>query len=193
MRAPGSKAVRMRRLEHEDAQLYAEKLGRLQGNLLSLEFVLRAFLVNDALMYTVEGGVSQAFPQHSSLDKLKVGDCVPVNAFTNYDTLGQLIAKYNTRVNRAANDLCIDAELVDVRDAIAHGRVSAPDIAEPLHLLKFSKPEPGINSVRVTHSIFLTAAWLSSQIKRVGEAILKVQEANERLAGGGIVSGRSRV
>lgn len=83
-----------------------------------------------------------------------------------------------------AQEVCVDVELVDIRDAIAHGRVSAASIAGPIHLLKFSKPEPEDECVEVTFSVALTAAWLDSQANRAADAVRKVNDANERLVRG---------
>jgi len=151
-------------------------LGRLVENLQSLEFALRAFLVNDE---PASGGSS---PQSEHLADLNVGDTVPLNAFTNYDGLLQCIRKYNNRIKTLSDDLKVDETLVDIRDAIAHGRVSASSPSASLHLLKFSRPKTTDNHVKVTFSISMTEEWLSGQTKRVYKELLKVSEANHILA-----------
>ena len=110
------------------------------------------------------------------------GDIVPENAFTNYDTLGQLINKYNSNSRISSVGFGIDETLVDIRDAIAHRRVSAATYSGTLKLLKFDKPKNG--QVKVTFSASLTEKWFAEQIKRVYGAVLKVNEANDKLQSG---------
>jgi len=45
-------------------------------------------------------------------------------------------------MNSKGRDL-IDRSIVDIRDAIAHGRVAADEEGGQLRLLKFSKPKDG--------------------------------------------------
>ena len=152
-------------------------LGKLVGNFQSLEFVLRAFLTN------AEIARKGPLPKSATdIHKMNEGDIVPENAFTNYDTLGQLIEKYNGTPKILSAGLTIDETLVEIRDAIAHGRVSAEMPSSSLKLLKFNKPKNG--QVRVTFSVTLTKEWFGKQIKRVYDAVLKVNEANDKLQSG---------
>lgn len=146
---------------------YTFGVGKLIVNLHSFEFALRAFLWNR------EGGSSWAF-----LESLCEGDTVPENAFTNYDTLGQLIIKYNAFVSSRFPNLQINPSLVDLRDALAHGRVASSVPSPPLRLLKFGKPAGG--NVNVTHSIVVDDAWLSEQKTRVRLQLEKIMEADQR-------------
>ena len=140
----------------------------------SLEFALRAFLVN----YEIASGGT--FPQSTNLYDMNEGDIVPENAFTNYDTLRQLIKKYNNNPRILSAGLIIDETLVDIRDAIAHGRVSAATPSSSLKLLKFDKQKN--NQVKVTFSVTMTNEWFGEQTKRVYNAVLKVSEANGQIA-----------
>jgi hypothetical protein len=85
--------------------------------------------------------------------------------------LGQLIKKFNSEMKRRGLNE-IDEHLIAVRDALAHGRVSAPNPNDEIRLLKFSKPENG--RVRVEFNEVMSAAWFKGQIIRVREAILAV-------------------
>ena len=152
---------------------HALNLGKLIANFHSLEFALRAFLVN----YEIASGGS--FPQSANLGEMNEGDIAPENAFTNYDTLGQLINKYNNNPRILSASLKIDATLVDIRDAIAHGRVSSAMPSSSLKLLKFDKPKN--NKVKVTFSVTMTKEWFREQVRRVYNAVLKVSEANDKL------------
>jgi hypothetical protein len=139
---------------------YAANLGKLVSNLQSLEFALRA--------YIAKMREPHYNPNMPALDSLTVGQLVPENAFTNYDSLGELIGKFNElRPNDA-----IDLTLVDLRDAIAHGRVSAPVPAPHFRILKFARPKNG--STTVTFSEGLTSEWFRVQIQKVGTEVRKV-------------------
>jgi len=55
---------------------HASDLGKLVSNLQSLEFALRAFLVNDEIR------AGRSFPQSANLNNMDIDDVVPLNAFT---------------------------------------------------------------------------------------------------------------
>jgi len=143
-------------------------LGKVIVNLHSLEFKLRAFL------WKREGHSSWKF-----LSALREGDTAPENAFTNYDTLNELIEKYNAEAGESFPELCVDPRIVDLRDAIAHGRLGSDVPQPPLRLLKFSKPAGG--NVKVTNSILVDDQWLSAQTTRVRLEIEKVAKALENI------------
>lgn len=149
---------------------YALLLGKIVSNLQSLEFSLRAFLTNNE--------VAKGKSFNIDLAKLKVGDQVSVNAFTNYDSLRQCIRKYNGIVARTDPSLCVDETVVDLRDAIAHGRASAPSPTDQLGLLKFDKPNAG--SVTVVFAQQMSAAWLSRQCDSVATLVKRVEQASAR-------------
>jgi hypothetical protein len=83
-----------------------------------------------------------------------------------------LITKVNERLNALGIHECVDASLVDLRDALAHGRVSALDPNGPLKLMKFSRARQG--KVQVTTVIELTPQWLTEQTKRTFAEVQKV-------------------
>lgn len=155
-------------MEQDKYPLY---LGELVANFHSLEFALRAFLWKE------ENATGITPSQSMNLDELNRGDIVPENAFTNYDTLEQLIDKYNNNHIISKTDLMIDKTLLDIRDAIAHGRVSARTPSDSSKLLKFSRPKG--KKVKVTHSISMTKEWFNEQIKRTNKAARKVLKAIE--------------
>ena len=104
-----------------------------------------------------------------------------MNAFTNFDSLGQLIEKYNAAVRVKDQALVVDAAIVTVRDLLAHGRVAAdsPDEAR-LTIVKFSPPLNG--TVRVTDSAMMTNQWCQERIDVVRMQIEKVARALETIA-----------
>src|SRR5438094_506073 len=93
-----------------DENRHAYNLGAVVGNLMSLEVLLRAAVAK-------LGAGEWSGPD---LEKLAVGQRVPVNSMTSYDALGKIIDKYNSLVTAPHR---IDRDrLVALRDAIAHGR-----------------------------------------------------------------------
>ena len=70
-----------------------------------------------------------------------------------------------------------------LRDALAHGRVSASEPNDDLCLLKFDRPVKG--RTRVVFSAKLTEEWLKRQIDQVRANAVKATTA----AGPAIVSG----
>lgn len=153
-------------------------LGKLLVNLQSLEFALRAFL------WESEKDKEQNISTYRELklNELKEGGIVDENAFTNYDSLNVLIDKYNQNPRISSSGLTIDKSMVDIRDAIAHGRVFGDTPNPPMTLLKFSKPEN--ERVKVTFSVQLTQEWFNEQLLRVQSAVLIVANALKKLQSG---------
>jgi predicted GTPase len=156
---------------------HAENLGKLVANMQSLEFALRAFLLNVEIIQ--RGPLPQLV---KNLHDVNEGDIVPLNALTNYDNLRQLITKYNNHPKILSANLTIDKTLVDIRDAIAHGRISSPNPSASLKLLKFDKPK--INQVKVAFSALMTKGWFKEWITRYYNALMTVNKAIERLQSG---------
>lgn len=146
---------------------HARHLGALVSNFQSLEFVLRLLLQKcpSARPYGV--------PYGTDIYSYPVGAELPENEVTSYDTLGQLIEKYNAEIANLGL-APMDETIVEIRDALAHGRVSAADPGNELRLLKFSKPVDG--RVRVTFNQALSSDWFTAQKKRVYEAMQSVHQ-----------------
>lgn len=106
------------------------------------------------------------------MSHLKVGDTVPENAYTSYDTLDQLIARFNRLAAKRFPAKAIDVRIVAVRDALAHGRIWADSPGPPLRLLKFSKPKDGIAKVQFAE--VMSIDWLNSQTARLSAELGKV-------------------
>lgn len=115
-----------------------------------------------------------------NLDSIAKGDRLPVDAFTNYDQLSEIIRKYNSIVEDTNPDLKVDTSVVDIRHAIAHGRALSSAKTLPLKLFKFSRPDNRTSTVKVTHCVSMTKDWFREKITLVLDQLKKVGEANSR-------------
>lgn len=154
------------------ADEYALRLGRLLVNLHALEFALRAFLVKH----------NERSEPHVDHGALRVGSAVPVNSFTSYASLRELVDHFNVVVAEAGIDAAVDLVAVDLRDILSHGRVASRAPGEPPELLKFGKERDGW--VRVTHREVLTEKWLTERAKFVYQQVLRVMAASKKMGQG---------
>lgn len=152
---------------------YYLQLGRLVGNLQSLEFELRAMLY--AVNPPPPGDPSLSMQLH----ELKVGQTVPENLLTDYRTLTELIARYNKLVETHDSSLCVNTELVALRDALAHGRLAIPEPAPDMMILKFGPVRDG--RVAVMYAATMTESWFKEQINLVHREAMKVYKAGQLL------------
>jgi len=141
-------------------------LGDLQSKFLSLEFYLRTFLFQ-------HGGT----PAMQNFDSISVGDLVDENAFTSWDSLGILIDKYNQVVQRKDPALVISRGVVEIRDALAHGRVYRRSVKDPPRLLKFSRVDKTTQKVKTEFAETLTPPTLSKWNLFMFMTLHKVQES----------------
>lgn len=148
-----------------DLHQHAWRLGKLVGNLHSLEFLLRAFL------HEQPSARPLGVPYGRDLFASSEGEFVPLNDFTSWDSLGDLIDKANQALAQSTVQP-IDTTIVRLRDAIAHGRVSAPTANEHLRLVKFGKPNGA--QVQVEFNAELSEAWFTEQTKLIASEIEKL-------------------
>jgi len=159
----------------EDLGPWAAALGKLVNSLQSLEFVLRVFLAADARSQ------DSSAHGHDPYDSPE-GSIVPLDPFTDYAQLRELVRRYNAAVAAVLPALVIDPGVVRIRDALAHGRVSAASPSQALRLIKYSPPRrEDPTTVTVQFSVQLTEDWLRGQMRAVQNLTLKVVEAHERL------------
>jgi hypothetical protein len=153
---------------------YPVLLGRLVANLGSLELALRHAI------YLHETPTEQRHPSVSAWWKsLRVGGAHPVNALTSWDPLGPLITKYNRQNPTAA----ISEDIVDLRDALAHGRILTDDPMSELRLIRFSDPRrSGVAQVEMVG--VLSPDWFEKQIHRIHDAAQIVRQRVRELAPG---------
>jgi hypothetical protein len=138
-------------------------LGRLVVNLHSLEYLLRCFLQK---MPTAR---PRGVPWGVDIYSFPIGTELAESELTSFDSLAVLIDKVNAELSRQGLPERIDPTLVHLRDALAHGRVSAAEEGGTLRLLKFDKPVDG--RVRITFNQVMSAEWFSAQLRRVSQSI----------------------
>lgn len=148
-------------------ELHALNLGKLLGNLQSIEMGARLAIVK---LDTRTARLVRA-----QLPLAKVGDDVEVNAFSNSDDLRQTLEKFN----KCAPDAChIDiGPVVNLRDALAHGRTFGSGLTGgPLRLLKFNRKAQD-NRVSVEIAEDMTPEWFQNNITMLGRVLEKVRVA----------------
>lgn len=148
-------------------------IGKLLGNLISLETVLRLYAT-----------VAKLIPGPDNIDylALAVGEEVPVNTFTSYHQLGALVNLYNEHVAKSQPELVIDTNVIEIRDSLAHGRALTDVMSYPLSLFRFSKPSkvnPGV--VTVVEKAVLTEEWFEKSIAVILQQLHKTMKAIELL------------
>ncbi len=148
-----------------ETEKYALRIGKIFTNLQALEFLIRARLLD----YEIQENISSS---SFSIKEIKLGDVVEENAFTNYKSLGLIIEDYNANIAKGDSEKVIDADIVSIRDALAHGRVSSWDPRTDSTLMKFSRSKDG--KVEVTDCQELTSDWLDHQITRTYRELMKV-------------------
>lgn len=142
---------------------HALNLGKLVGSYHSLEFVLRAFLSQEEN----SGGKG---PNHGTDPyQLPVGSEMAEDPLTNYDSLTQLMTKANKHLAVGGQPALPD-RLIEVRDAIAHGRVSTYSKDGVLRLLKFDRPRDG--KVRIAFNETMDEQWFDTERKGINDAIM---------------------
>jgi hypothetical protein len=147
-------------------EAHALSLGKLIGNLQSLEMGARMAIVN-----LDERAAEQV---HSQLPQVKTGDLVELNAFTNKDDLTQTLEKFN---KRAPFECRIDIKLiVGLRDALAHGRTFGFGPVRPIRILKFGQKVTA-GKVSVELAVDMTDAWFRENIQMLGQALEKIRKA----------------
>jgi hypothetical protein len=145
---------------------HSSYLGKLVHNFQCLEAWLRFVLLK------LE--TSQHAQAQIDFENLPVGTALSVNEVTDYASLAALIARFNARMaSKGAKTL--NLALVEIRDAIAHGRVIGTASGFPLRLVKFSKPNPKSGQVSLIVNEVMDQQWFELQILRTNRAIERVR------------------
>ena len=153
---------------------HIRNLGALVANLQTLEFYLRAVLSE------LPGSAPCGLAPGQNIYDLTVGDELACCPMTDFDTLRELIKKYN-RVAVVRGWHQVDTSLVEIRDALAHGRIAYPtDDHQYAHLMKFSKPDEE-GKVYMTFNDEMSTEWFEKHIKRTAAAHQAVSDASHQL------------
>ena len=150
-----------------DLNEHATSVGKLLGNLQSLEFLLRVFLAKST---EARGDGKDA---RTDLFSMPIGAVLPADQLTNYDSLDTLIAKFNARAEQDGFAI-LDKRIVALRDALAHGRVAAKVEGGNMHIVKFDRPSN--ETVRVTYHEVMTKDWFDRERKVLFEAVVRVHK-----------------
>ncbi len=132
-------------------------IGCLVTNLQSLEFVLRLMLES------VDRDIGEA-SMSVTLPFLSPNDHVPEAPMTDYDSLRALVEKANRVLKSRDIPHRVDPRVVELRDALAHGRVLCLRPDPPFSVVKFGKPHGG--RVRVVARYDMTEEWFKEEIER---------------------------
>lgn len=155
----------------EIVEKHYKNLGVLLQNLLSLELFLRCCILRKECKER----------DAPNLTKIQEGDDVPECPLTNYDTLGDVIKKFNSYPDISHK---IDKDRVcRIRDGIAHGRVlSDSPTLQPMRLVKFSKPRK--KKVKVDIAIEMTDEWFKECTQFLFSEVQEIRKVYEGLSTG---------
>jgi hypothetical protein len=127
---------------------YNKGIGAITMNIQALESAIRFFFFR-------KNDEQNPFP------KAKKGELVPSSSLVTHRQLRKWIRKYNSCLSKEeVTKYSISEDILEVRDALAHGRLVAPDPPElPYTLWSFGEPSNG--QVQVRYCEVLTAEWLT--------------------------------
>jgi len=147
-----------------DIDEHAKRIGYLHTNLTALESSLRFFLLKvDKQTFRI--------PHDGDVD-------APLNWLTKWMSLGDLIKRYNGELTPSEHPkFAITRESVDLRDAIAHGRIHSPELSFPWTVTKFGKQKSG--RVLIDLNQKMTIEWLDGAYTLVGQHKAKVDECSK--------------
>jgi hypothetical protein len=140
---------------------YNKGIGAIIMNLQALESIIRFFFFR-------RNGEKNPFP------KPKESEVVPNSSLVTHQQLKKWIRKYNGCLSKEeVTKYSISEDIIEVRDALAHGRLVAPDPPElPYTLWNFGQPSNG--QVEIRFCEVLTAEWLEQTKVAIYDAKEKV-------------------
>lgn len=145
-----------------DEEAESERLlGCVVNQLQNLELLIRVFLHNNRAS-------GEPAADLAAIEATPLGSVVPLNAFSDYDSLTSLFARMNGHPLAQAAEVRIDPGIITLRDALAHGRKCARGPGLPFRLIKFGRPRDG--SVAVEFNAIVTIDWLRKEGERVKAA-----------------------
>lgn len=157
-------------MDSKEYNLHALGFGKLMGNILSLEFLLRMVLIN------TDNDPQKQFPEWDRLYELEKGETITLNSFTSDKYFSDVVKNYNSNIRIKEEGLTIDDALIDIRNALAHGLISGADPSPPFNLLHFTKRG---GEIKVNLNALMTIDWFNEQIRQVRAAMENVGKALE--------------
>lgn len=143
---------------------HSSNLGKLVHNFQTLETWLRFVLLK--LEPTQHAAARLDF------ENMAVGTELSSNDVTDYADLATLCKRFNRHMS-AKNAPELNLAIVNIRDAIAHGRIIGTKSGLPLRLVKFSRPASG--RVKLVVNEVMDQNWFSLQLLRTHRAIERVR------------------
>jgi hypothetical protein len=131
---------------------HCQRVGYIHMNVAALETSLRFFLLK---------------ANNENFTAPKSGETeTPLTHMTNFASLSWLITEYNAKLNGEERpSFALDESSVRVRDALAHGRLTAPAKEFPLTLWKFGRVKSG--RVPIEYNQVLAIEWLDETWKKI--------------------------
>jgi hypothetical protein len=154
---------------HTAQGTHSRNLGLLWTAVHSLETALRLFTLE-------QDGSSNAHLTLIVCSRAGIGDEFELNAYTKKLQLDKLIIGYNSSAAAHGFD-SIDLGIVELRHALAHGRVTSIGDDAPIRILNF-RPQPNGKLV-VCFAAVLTDEWVADQCKRIDRATHLVHELGQ--------------
>jgi hypothetical protein len=151
-----------------DVNEHARNIGGLFSNLQTIEFQIRAHLAW-ARFPEVAG-----MPQGHKLADFHIGNEYVAGSFTSYDALPALIDKFNEVAVKHSHRI-LDRGLIELRDALAHGRCAADPGDNYFRLIKFSMARAG--RVTVVYNAIMDSAWYDRQRRMLSDALWVLADA----------------
>lgn len=144
----------------ENMQDYIRKLGHFWQSFNNLELFLRLYI------HRKIGGDRKDFQEYCNA---KEGSELPVNPITDYQSFSELCKAFNM-LHDEKNKIDF-TELVRLRDALAHGRVSG-DMFANMNVIKFSSPQKG--KVKVVYNKQLTPMAFEKIINEIAAICMEI-------------------
>jgi hypothetical protein len=140
--------------------IYAYHLGALWGRLMSLEVLLRMAISRGKFKAPL---------------KVSAGDEMDHDVINRWAYLSSLVPEYNSIVATSHPECVISgANIVTLRNALAHGIAISTSPSPPLRLVKFGKLDQSTGKVKVDFATDMTTEWLEEQQHLVQSAINNV-------------------
>jgi hypothetical protein len=123
-------------------------LGKVTGNFHALEHVLRVFLCEAK-------GEQLEYPSSTA-------SSVVETHLTNRDSLKPITDEYNDALGPTEQQHRVDPTVVDIRDALAHGRIASAIESFPVTLFKFGKKD-ATSKILVERVDVLDETWFENK------------------------------